>query len=426
MEEGVSPSLSRHGLSFSSELGFSGLLSVSVSVSVSFVGGSNFPDSIHLTSFSSTISVSSTREPVSYGKSLRVSLVGSTNLISSVVPFTKDQVRSDGSNMLHGSDPVEVEGGRSLVTIAIVGSRRRLRKVDLLVFRSADLMLSTDLHPDRSKAGSRRALYYLGHGFLMLIPQQSIKAMPSAEMPGVTTVFKPMSTPATVLMCLISVGSPISHGYGIGYVFQVVGFIGVVGSVQANGGVVPDFWNPFLVMPMMSNGSKKLFTYGSASPDPLVFVFGGRSMGFHENGIAADYGFVGLSTCVLSKYLATAALPDLARSVSEVNCLPGFVMPKSWVMVPGFQPTTSPAMGFYFELLLVQEWAFATEMSLFFSRNEVLPWSSTPVFSHTVRQYFSAGQLGFVAGNVDENDGFKGGNQYLGPTTSVHCLVSLH
>ena len=111
------------------------------------------------------------------------------------------------------------------------------------------------------QAGSRRALYCLGHGFFMLIiptlrplwsdlvttvssldPQQSIKAMPSAEMPGVTTVFKPMSSPATGSMGLISVGSPISRGYGIGY-------------------------------------------------------------GFHENGIvAADHGFVGLSTCMLSKY----------------------------------------------------------------------------------------------------------------------------
>ena len=84
------------------------------------------------------------------------------------VPYLRksDLLGSD----LHGSDPVEVEGGRSLVTmvtvsseagdptdvavpfICIVGSRRRLRKADLLVFRPAGLMLSIDLHPDRSKA----------------------------------------------------------------------------------------------------------------------------------------------------------------------------------------------------------------------------------------------------------------------------------
>ena len=69
MEEGVSPSLSRNGFSLSSELGFSSSWSVSVSVSVSFFGGSNFPDDIHLTSFSSVISVSSTWKHVSYGGS---------------------------------------------------------------------------------------------------------------------------------------------------------------------------------------------------------------------------------------------------------------------------------------------------------------------------------------------------------------------
>ena len=90
-----------------------------------------------------------------------------------------------------GSDLVEGEGGRSLVTmvtmsseaggptdvavpfIAIVGYRRCLRKTDLLVFRPTGLLagqfLSTDIHPNQSKAGSRRALYCLGHGFLMLI-----------------------------------------------------------------------------------------------------------------------------------------------------------------------------------------------------------------------------------------------------------------
>ena len=69
----------------------------------------------------------------------------------------------------------------------------------------------------------------------------------------------------------------------------------MVGFIEAEG---PDQASP---MPMMSNGAKKLFT--CVSPGPFVFVFGGRSMGFHENGIAtADYGFVGLSTCVLYKF----------------------------------------------------------------------------------------------------------------------------
>ena len=63
MEEGVSPSLPRKGFSFSSELGFSG--SLSVSVSVSFYGGSNFSDASHCISFYLASSVSSTRKPVS-------------------------------------------------------------------------------------------------------------------------------------------------------------------------------------------------------------------------------------------------------------------------------------------------------------------------------------------------------------------------
>ena len=88
---------------------------------------------------------------------------------------------------------------------------------------------------------------------LSLDPQQSIKAMPLVEMSGVTTCFKPMSTPVKGSMGLFSVGSPISRGYGIGYVFQMVGFIGAVGPAQVNGGVVLDFWDPFLVMSMMSN-----------------------------------------------------------------------------------------------------------------------------------------------------------------------------
>ena len=64
MEEGVSPSLPRNGFSFYSDLGFSGSLFVSMSVSVTVYGGSNFPDATHRTSFYLAISVSSTRKPV--------------------------------------------------------------------------------------------------------------------------------------------------------------------------------------------------------------------------------------------------------------------------------------------------------------------------------------------------------------------------
>ena len=100
-------------------------------------------------------------------------------------------------------------------------------------------------------------------------------------------------------------------------------------------------------------------------------------------------GLVGLILQPLRADLDTAALPDLARSDSDVNCFSGIVMPKSWVLNPVFQPILSLPMGFlvlistvspvgrivlgleiseeknYFELLLVSGWAFAAGKSRF-------------------------------------------------------------
>ena len=98
---------------------------------------------------------------------------------------------------------------------------------------------------------------------------------------------------------------------------------------------------------------------------------------------------MGLILQPLRADLDIAALPDLARSDSDVNCLSGIVMPKSWVLNPVFQLIPSLPMGFlvlistvspvgpivlgleifeeknYFELLLVSGWAFTAGMSRF-------------------------------------------------------------
>ena len=66
-------------------------------------------------------------------------------------------------------------------------------------------------------------------------------------------VFKSMPTPAA--LGLISARSTLSRGYGsgsldpcvVGFGVRVLGFIGDGGHAQANGGVVPEFLDPFLV-----------------------------------------------------------------------------------------------------------------------------------------------------------------------------------
>ena len=142
-----------------------------------------------------------------------------------------------------------------------------------------------------------------------------------------------------------------------------------------------------------SGGIQKTPAMGSSGKttdgeyDPLLGMVPSGSKGCRPVPCRLGRGLVGLILPPLQADLDTAALPDLARSDSDVNCLSGIVMPKSWVLNPVFQPIPSPTMGFlvlistvspvgpivlgldiseeknYFELLLVPGWAFAAGMS---------------------------------------------------------------
>ena len=142
-----------------------------------------------------------------------------------------------------------------------------------------------------------------------------------------------------------------------------------------------------------SGGIQKMPAMGSSGKttdseyDPLSDMVPSGSKGCRSVPYTIGRGLVGLILPPLRADLDTVALPDLARSDSDVNCFSGIVMPKSWVLNPVFQPIPSPAMGFlvlildvssvgpiilgldiseeknYFELLLVPRWAFAAGMS---------------------------------------------------------------
>ena len=136
-------------------------------------------------------------------------------------------------------------------------------------------------------------------------------------------------------------------------------------------------------MPAMGSSGKTT----DCEYDPLSGMVPSESKGGRPVPCSLVRGLVGLILPPLRADLDTEALPDLARSDSDVNCLPGIVMPKSWVLNPVFQPIPSSAMGFlvlistvspvgpivlgleiskekiYFELLLVPGWAFAVGMS---------------------------------------------------------------
>ena len=142
-----------------------------------------------------------------------------------------------------------------------------------------------------------------------------------------------------------------------------------------------------------SGGIQKTPAMGSSGKttdgeyDPLSGMVPSESKGSRPVPYRLGRGLVGLILPPLRADLDTAALPDLIRSDSDVSCLPGIVMPKSWVLNPVFQPIPSSVMEFlvliltvspvgpivlgleiseekiYFELLLVPRWAFAAGMS---------------------------------------------------------------
>ena len=114
MEEGVSPSLSRNGFSFSCELGFSGSL-------------------IH--SFSSAIFVSSKRKPISYGGSylpaLRESLGDGTR---------SHKWDNEATNSTHSADLLET------TLLGLIPSRSKVGRPDLVLPPLLTDLVTTVLH----------------------------------------------------------------------------------------------------------------------------------------------------------------------------------------------------------------------------------------------------------------------------------------
>ena len=90
MEEGVSPSLSRNGFSFSSELGFSDSLSVSIFVSVSFYGWSSFPEAIEDLNASLSVDLSETALSGGFPSRTKFPSLGSGFVELVIPPFRPD------------------------------------------------------------------------------------------------------------------------------------------------------------------------------------------------------------------------------------------------------------------------------------------------------------------------------------------------
>ena len=207
-------------------------------------------------------------------------------------------------------------------------------------------------------------------GYLSEGPHEGVKEQPTTE----TSVAHTIPMPSSGFFDLLMNGSPdLVEGRNEGK-FEVKEVAWSMENTRSGG-----------IQKTSAMGSSGKTTDGEY--DPLSGMVPSGSKGGRPVPCGLGRGLVGLILPPLRADLDTAALPDLARSDSDVNCLPGIVMPKSWVLNPVFQPIPSPAMGFlvlistvspvgpivlgleiseeknYFELLLVPGWAFAAGMS---------------------------------------------------------------